>query len=96
MDKPSKQPPKLAEKFLKWFCSPDVIESLQGDLYELYERRKTISGKRAADLHFFVDVMDVCRPFAWKKRLNTQNNHLDMFKNNLKIKVLSLFCQSPI
>lgn len=30
-------PPKWADRFLEWFCHPDLLEDLQGDLYELYE-----------------------------------------------------------
>lgn len=28
------QPPKWANKFLEWFCKPELLEALQGDLYE--------------------------------------------------------------
>lgn len=85
------RPPKLAENFLKWFCSEEVLETLQGDLYELYGQRREALGKWKADFYFYVDVIDVCRPFAWKKRAYTQINHLDMFRNNLKITLRNLW-----
>lgn len=85
MDNQAPNPPKIAERFLRWFCSAEVVETLTGDLYELYQRQLTESGKRMADFYFFINVIDSCRPFAWKKRTFRQNNRLDMFKNNLKI-----------
>ena len=91
MDKPSPNPPKLAERFLRWFCTPEVIETLQGDLHELYLRRVEASGKRMADFKFFLEVLDVCRPFAWKKIRTRQTNHRDMFKVNLKITLRNLW-----
>ena len=94
MDKLPQNPPKIAERFLKWFCSADVLETLSGDLYELYQRQLLESGKRKADLHFFINVLDSCRPFAWKKRTFRSTNHLDMFKNNLKI-TLRNFSNNP-
>lgn len=67
MSKPPVHPPKLAERFLQWLCAEEVLETLQGDLYEMYERRFEASAKWKADLHFYRDVLDVCRPFAWRK-----------------------------
>ena len=75
----------MVEAFLEWFCDPAVLESLQGDLYELYRRRVTEFGRRRADLLFLVDVLDVCRPFAWKKRTPIMTNQPAMLQNNLKI-----------
>ena len=57
------KPPRWANLLLKWFCSKEVIETLQGDLYELYEIRKR-QGKLHADLGFISDVFSSMRPFA--------------------------------
>uniref|UniRef100_UPI00404930ED permease prefix domain 2-containing transporter n=1 Tax=Fulvivirga sp. TaxID=1931237 RepID=UPI00404930ED len=35
------QPPKWADRFLSWYCNPDLLEEIQGDAYE----RRYISGK---------------------------------------------------
>lgn len=91
MDKQSPQPPKWATRFMHWFCAEEVLETLEGDLYELYYRRIEESGNRKANLHFYKDVLDICRPFAWRKRKFGRTNHLDMFKNNLKITLRSLW-----
>jgi putative ABC transport system permease protein len=31
-------PPKWADRFLNWYCRPDLLEEIQGDAYELYDR----------------------------------------------------------
>jgi putative ABC transport system permease protein len=32
------KPPRWADKFLQWYCRPDLLEEIQGDAYELFER----------------------------------------------------------
>ncbi len=91
MDKRSPQPPKMARDFLRWFCADGVIESLQGDLYELYQRRLAERGKWRADFYFCLEVLDLFRPFAWKKRSLSQTNQRDMLKNHLKVTLRKLW-----
>lgn len=77
-----KQPPKLALKLLRWFCNPDLIEDVEGDVSELFAAR---SGNKAIWL-FYWDVFLLYRPGIIKD-LNIykgQNNN-DMFNNYLKI-----------
>jgi len=90
MNKATPNPPRLADRFLEWFCTHQVLETLQGDLHELYYQRIEDLGKRKADLHYYIDVLDVCRPFAWKKRKSTRINHLDMLSNHFKISLRHL------
>ena len=49
-------PPKWADRFLQWYCHPDALEDIQGDLYELYYHRLVVEGKRAADWKFAWEV----------------------------------------
>jgi putative ABC transport system permease protein len=49
-------PPKWADKFLAWYCRADLLEEIQGDAYELYERTAKKS-KRKADLLFIWNVL---------------------------------------
>lgn len=63
-------PPRWADKFLEWYCRTDLLEEIQGDAYELYDR--TAKGnERLADLMF---VWNVFRFFRLKnvsgKRIN--------------------------
>ena len=92
--KPNFRPPGWADRFLTWFCDARVLETLQGDLHELYGQRRKKSGKLIADFNFALDVIDVCRPFAMKRKSRSTylNNNL-MFKNHLKIAWRNLISQ---
>ena len=85
MDKQAPRPPRLAEVFLNWFCSAEVVETLLGDLYELHKKRTISIGKRKADFYFFMEVVDLCRPFAWKNKTFFYSNYRAMLKHNIKI-----------
>ena len=55
-------PPGLARRFLRWFCDPALLEDVEGDLTEVYQLRRSASGKRKADLLFAKDVLLLFRP----------------------------------
>ena len=89
-----KHPPRWANRLLKWFCSDEQIEILQGDLYELYEWRLTEKGRFIARLCYAKDVLDMLRPFAFKKKRSSKTlNQIGMFKSNFKISFRSLMKQ---
>lgn len=83
------EPPKWANKFLEWFCAKHLLEFIQGDLYELYEKRTIKKGRKWANLHFILDVLSTCRPFAFKKKRYNSNNYA-MFKNYYKVAIRNL------
>ena len=84
-------PPRWADRILGWFCSEKVVETLQGDLHELYLKRRQAHGKMRADFYFILEVMDVCRPFALKRKLRSNSNYKAMFHNYFKIAWRNLF-----
>lgn len=80
-------PPKWADRFIEWYCNPDLLEQIQGDVHELYQWRIIENGSEKAKKAF---IRDVLRFFRWKniKRTNTQQqqfNNMGMFKNYMKI-----------
>jgi hypothetical protein len=77
-------PPQWADKFLQLYCHPDVIEDIQGDLYELYYYRLMKEGKFWADLKF---IWEVVRFFRWGNVRNpmTKFRLSDMFVNRGKM-----------
>lgn len=79
-------PPKWADRFLKWYCNPDLLEQIQGDAHELHYWRTTEKGSKKANNDF---IWDVFRFFRWRniKRTNTQQqfNTTGMLKNYFKI-----------
>lgn len=78
------RPPKWPDVFLGWFCHEDQLEILRGDVYELYEERIQNTKKWKADFLFLIDILGLCRPFAFKKR-HQNSNQIAMLKNYLKI-----------
>ncbi len=80
-------PPKWADRFLRWYCNPRYLEEIEGDIYELFDRRVEGQSVKMARLKF---VWDVFRFFRWSniKRTNskyTTMNHFTLFANYLKL-----------
>lgn len=84
------QPPKWANKLLEWYCREDLLEDLQGDLYEYYDRNLE-KGRRIANLIFIIDVFKFFRSYTFKKLKNKYKmNSYMLFKNYFKTSVRSL------
>lgn len=49
-------------KLLKWFCKPEYLIDVEGDLLEMYEKRVKQSGRRRANLLLWRDVILLFRP----------------------------------
>lgn len=81
------KPPRWADRFLEWYCSPRLLEQIQGDVHELFFWRVEEKGVESAKRAF---AWDIIRLFRWKniKRKSsqtTQFNKIAMFKNYFKI-----------
>jgi putative ABC transport system permease protein len=75
-------PPKLPLRFFRWFCHPELRDSIEGDLMELYAERRAKSGKKKADIKFITDVLLLFRPSIMRPwRTHSPINTLDMYKN---------------
>lgn len=75
----SKTPPKYPLFFFRWFCHPDYVEDIEGDLLERFE-------KRPSKWRFTWEVMKLFRPSLMKPASSRKNlNYYDMFKHNLLI-----------
>ena len=86
-------PPKLFLRFFRWYCHPDLLRHIEGDLMELYAERIKESGKRKADVAFIVDVLLLFRPGILRPMKNTTPHmyRLAMFQNHSKIALRSLW-----
>ena len=82
----SPHPPKWADRFLSWYCSPEVLEDLQGDLHELFARHKEHRGATIARLYYILDVLSFMRPYIIKVKDNhyTKTTYRIMFQNYFK------------
>lgn len=89
-------PPKPALRFFRWYCNPRLQDYIEGDLLEVYERRKTKSGKLKADTLFIIDVLLLFRPGIVGRRKNNYSiNYIDMFRNHAKIALRNLWKNKP-
>ena len=73
-------------RLFRWFCHPDFVEDIEGDLLERYDRSLKSSGKRTAHWRLWWDVCTLFRPGII--RPVTLNNHFTnpaMLLQNLKI-----------
>ncbi|HEY5825005.1 MAG TPA: permease prefix domain 2-containing transporter, partial [Cyclobacteriaceae bacterium] len=78
-------PPRWAERFLSWYCRPELLEDLQGDLNEYFGRNVKDKGIRRARLIYILDVVNFFRSYTIRKpkQFNPMNN-LDLLQNNFK------------
>ncbi len=61
-------PPRWATRLLRSFCSPDLVEEMEGDLDELFRQRVEALGLRKARLRYVRDVLSLMQPFALKRQ----------------------------
>ncbi|MEZ5041755.1 MAG: ABC transporter permease [Saprospiraceae bacterium] len=87
-------PPKWANRFLEWYCSPDQIDEIQGDLYEVFQSDVKNRGIRYARLKFIRDVLLFFRPSSFKKEQPVYPNKTIMFNYYLKTTFRNLFKNS--
>ena len=79
-------PPKLFRNFFRWYCHPEMVGHIEGDMMELYAERVRGSGKRKADLKFIRDVVLLCRPGIIRPvTVETNVNQYDMVKSYFKV-----------
>lgn len=61
------QPPGWAQKFLAWYCKPALLEDLEGDLNEYFERNVRSKGVFRARLVYILDVFKFLRSYTIRK-----------------------------
>jgi hypothetical protein len=65
--KKTPQPPKWATWFLHLYCRPALVEDLEGDLNELFQRNLRTRGAFMARLIYVIDVLKFFRPYTVRK-----------------------------
>ncbi|WKN41478.1 ABC transporter permease [Tunicatimonas pelagia] len=83
--KDSKSPPLWATRFLRWYCRPELLDEVEGDLYELFRRRVEAKWLRRAQLLYWFNVLMFLHPDYIRKRKYYPTNHTAMFKNYFTI-----------
>lgn len=91
MEEKNIQPPKLADKFLEWYCDPLLLEDLQGDFHERFTGRlRYYSASKAKRLYWW-DVIRFFRPYTINKNKGGLHpSAFFLFSNYLKISTRSL------
>lgn len=91
----SVKPPRWANKFLEWYCRPDLLEEIQGDAYELFERTSK-ENSRKAKRQFSWNVLRFFRLRNIRKpKSSLTNNTLTrgMLQNIFKVAMRNFFRQ---
>lgn len=65
--KPNPTPPRWAERFLEWYCKKELLEDLQGDLREYFDRHVKSKGLTRARLIYVFDVIKFIRLYTIRK-----------------------------
>lgn len=79
-------PPKYALRFFRWYCHPKMQDYIEGDLMEVYEKRKALRGKLKADVRFIIDVLLLFRPGIIRPAEDYRNlNNYGMVKSYIKV-----------
>src|SRR5258706_4490243 len=66
-DEKNIHPPRWAERLLEWYCRPELLEDLQGDLNEYFERNIKSKDKRRAKFIYIIDVIKFFRLYTIRK-----------------------------
>ncbi|MEM1406867.1 MAG: ABC transporter permease, partial [Bacteroidota bacterium] len=79
-------PPKFWLRFFRWYCHPDYVEDLEGDLIERFEKMAQKKGVSLAKWRFTKDVIRLFRPGIIRP-INSSSNSNDygMLNNFIKI-----------
>jgi putative ABC transport system permease protein len=87
------RPPRLADALLEIFFNTYEVEDIQGDLYELFERRLEAYGPRKARQLYWRDVLRFLNPVAAKRKISPlfpSPNAFDMLRNYFKTALRTL------
>lgn len=75
-------PPKWADRLLTLICKDEVLENIQGDLHEIYQKRTKMIGQHKANLLFIRDVLGLLRPRLVKNMRGSYHiKPIGIFKN---------------
>ena len=79
-----KNPPDYALRFFRWFCRPDIVEDIEGDLIERFNQQVNNQNLSSARRAFFFQIVKLFRPNLIRS-FSFINNHPNMYRHNLKI-----------
>ena len=81
-NKHSGSPPNLATRFLRWYCHPDLVDEVEGDLQELFRRRVETKSLWRAKVLYCLNVLMFLHPDYFRKRKYYPTNYTTMLRHN--------------
>lgn len=73
-------PPLWAQRFVAWYCKPELAEDLTGDLNEFFERNVKAIGPRRAKLIYIIDAFKFFKSYTVRRP-----NFVNLFINWIMI-----------
>src|SRR5690242_21845022 len=64
MEENMRRPPRWAERFVEWYCKPELAEDLTGDLNEYFQRNVEKKGPFLARLIYIIDAFKFFRKYT--------------------------------
>jgi len=80
----------IGHKIMEWFLTYDHFEMVEGDLEELYQKRKTTMSQRKASWLYLKDSLDVTFRLFKKGKTQYHSNNTAMLKSFLLITLRNL------
>lgn len=86
MNQTPQSPPRLLLQFFRMYCSPQLVEDIEGDLLERFDHRIEKQGYKKAKRLFAKDVFQLLRPGIIRSFSgNLKLNQFGMLKNNMLV-----------
>ncbi|MEO1053259.1 MAG: ABC transporter permease [Bacteroidota bacterium] len=83
-------PPKWPRRLLHWYCKPDLLEMIEGDIEEEFRLRYSKGRKLQAKWQYTVEVLRFFRPFAIRSTFVKNRIPMSINRNYLKVAFRSL------
>ncbi len=82
-------PPKLAQRFLRWFLRDNLCEEVQGDLEEQFDDTLAGTSLFRAKINYWYQVFNYLRPFAIRKSIPAYHSltNYSMFKHYVTLSI---------
>ena len=84
--------PKLPSKILRWFCKGELLEEIEGDLFEHYQVLREDHSKWKSDFFYWFHCFHFLRPFALKK-FGQNSNFIIMYRSYFKFALRGMWRQ---
>lgn len=75
--------PKAVDRLLSWLCKDELLEEIEGDLFEYYQNERATKPRWKADLSYWFHAFHFLRPFALKK-IGQNSNTIIMYRSHFK------------